>query len=384
VATPIYLDCAATTPLDPRVWEAMQRFFVDEFGNSGSRTHEWGQRARTAVEHARDQVAAVAGSSRGDVIFTSGATESNNLAIFGLVGPGSRPVHVVATAIEHPAVLEPVLELRRRGCEVTLVQPNPDGVVDAARVLDAVRPDTRLVTVMHVNNETGVIQPIAEIADGLPDRSLYFHVDAAQSFARAVDGLRHPRIDLISASAHKIRGPKGVGALISRRRSGERAPLEPLVHGGGQERGLRSGTVPVPLVVGFGIAAEAAAREATSRAAACARFGEALVEGLSPLAPLVNGDRRRAVPYIINLTIPGTAAEVAMDAWRDLVAVSNGSACTTQRQTCSHVLEAMRLPSWRSDGAIRFSWDAETPEPAWSELVVAIQRLHVHPEAAQS
>ena len=375
--TPIYLDCAATTPLDPRVREGMLPFLEEEFGNAGSRTHDWGRRARMAVEHARDRVAGVVASGRGDVIFTSGATESNNLAILGLAAGTSDRPHIISTSIEHHAVLEPLAALGRRGVNVTLVNPGPDGSLSAAEILDALRPETLLVSVMHVNNETGVIQPITEIADALRDSRTYFHVDAAQSFARLLEPLRHPRIDLISISAHKINGPKGIGALVVRRRNGERPPLEPLMFGGGQERGLRPGTMPVALTVGLGLAAELAAAEADTRAARCGAFRNALLRGLAPLEPVVNGDLRKSVPYIINLAIPGLDAEVAMDAWNDLVAIAHGAACASQSYTCSHVLNAMQLPEWRKDGALRLSWNATTSDPDWAALVDAVQPLRL-------
>jgi cysteine desulfurase len=374
--TPIYLDCAATTPLDPAVRAAMQPFLDDEFGNAGSRTHAWGQRARTAVEHARDQIAAVVSAARGDVIFTSGATESNNLAILGLAGSVDVPGHIVSSAIEHHAVLEPIAELERRGFRVTLVAPDGNGVVPVDRIMSAVRPDTLLVSLMHINNETGAIQPIEEVARELDGTTIYFHVDAAQSFGREIETLGHSRIDLISASAHKIGGPKGIGALVLRRREGVRPPLRPLMFGGGQERGLRPGTMPVALAVGFGLAAERAASEAADRRLRCVRFRESLLAGLAPLDPMVNGDPRQSAPYIINLAFPGLVAEVVIDAWQDLVAVSNGAACTTQRHTCSHVLEAMQVPAWRSDGAVRLSWSASTPEPEWQALVAAVAAIN--------
>jgi cysteine desulfurase len=383
--TPIYLDCAATTPLDPAVRAAMQPFLDDEFGNAGSRTHAWGQRARAAVEHARDQIAEVAGAARGDVIFTSGATESNNLAILGLAGSAGASGHIVSSAIEHHAVLGPIAELERRGFSVTLVPPDGNGVVAVDRIMSALRPDTLLVSLMHVNNETGAVQPIGEVARELDGTAVHFHVDAAQSFAREIETLRHPRIDMISASAHKIGGPKGIGAVFVRdRRAGARPPLRPLMVGGGQERGLRPGTMPVALAVGFGVAAERAASEAAERWVRCARFRESLLAGLAPLDPAVNGDPRQAVPYIINLAFPGMMAEVVIDAWQDLVAVSNGAACTTQQQTCSHVLDAMQVPGWRSDGAVRLSWDGSTPEPEWRALVAAVNDQRVYREPAST
>ena len=378
----IYLDCASTTPLDSRVRAEMLRYLDDDFGNAGSRTHGWGLRARAAVEHARDQVAAVVGARRGDVIFTSGATESNNLAILGLARAAPDRKHVVSTAIEHHAVLEPLAELGRRGFEITLVPPDNRGLVDPDAVAAAVRRNTVLVSIMHVNNETGVRQPVAEVADRLEQSDAYLHVDAAQSFAREIDALRHPRIDLISASAHKINGPKGIGALITRRRGQERPPLQPLMFGGGQERGLRPGTMPVALAAGFGVAAELAVAERDERWERCVAFREALLAGLAPLGGIVNGDLLQSAPYVVNLSFPGLEAEVAIDAWKDLVGVSNGAACTSQSYTCSHVLSAMRLPTWRMEGAVRFSWCAETPQPAWDALVAALQPFRSVDKAA--
>jgi cysteine desulfurase len=384
VHSPIYLDCAATTPLDDAVRAAMAPYFDAEFGNAGSRTHAWGQRARTAVEHARDQIARVAGAARGDVIFTSGATESNNLALLGLAGAGAASGHIVSTAVEHHAVLGPLEELERRGVAVTLVDPRPDGRIEADDIMAAVRPDTRLVSVMHVNNETGAIQPIERIAAALDGLPTYFHVDAAQGFGREIEALRHPRIDLISVSAHKIHGPKGIGALIVRKREGERPPLRPLMFGGGQERGLRPGTMPVALTVGFGVAAERALEERDERRALCLKFREALLAGLAPLDFVMNGDLRDTAPHIVNLSFPGLVSEVIMDAWRDLVAVSNGAACSSQRYICSHVLAAMHLPAWRTESAVRFSWCASTPQPDWAALVAAAARYRQLPQSSRS
>jgi cysteine desulfurase len=369
---PAYLDCAATTPIDPRVQAEVLRCLGGEVGNAGSRTHEFGSRARAVVEHARDQVAAVTASSRGDVIFTSGATESNNLAIFGLAAGAGNRRHVVSTAIEHAAVLEPLEELQRRGFEVTFVGPDSGGGVDAEALVAAVRDDTLLVSMMHVNNETGVILPIGDVADRLERSGVYLHVDAAQSFAREIPSLRHPRIDLISASAHKINGPMGVGALLARRRNGQRPPLQPIVFGGGQERGLRSGTMPVALIAGFGLAAELALSEADARAERCRALRRSVLEGLAPLEPSINGDPSRSVPYILNVAFPGLDSETVIEAWSGLVAISNGAACSSQRYTCSHVLSAMSVPAWQRDGALRFSWCAASTEPNWRELVSAL------------
>jgi cysteine desulfurase len=365
----VYLDCAATTPLDPRVRAEVLRYLDDDFGNAGSRTHDFGRRARTAVENARDSIAAITESTRGDVIFTSGATESNNLAILGLADSKSK--HIVTTRVEHHAVLEPIAELERRGFTVTYVDVEPGGWVSPEAVIEALQPDTALVSVMHVNNETGVQQPIAEIAEALNNHPAYFHTDAAQGFGKDIESLTHTRIDLISISGHKIHAPKGVGALIMRRRNHQRPPLKPLTHGGGQERGLRPGTLPVHLIAGLGKAAELARAEWKERAERCRGYRDCLLKGLRPLNPILHGDQSRVMPHIVNLSIPGIEAEALMDAWSELVAISDGAACTTQSHQCSHVLGAMSLPEERLAGAVRLSWCHTSPLPDLAAMVAA-------------
>jgi cysteine desulfurase len=376
---PVYLDCAATTPIDPRVLEVCVRYLREDFGNAGSRTHSHGAAARKAVELARDQVATVTGAGRGDVVFTSGATESNNLAILGLAEEGIRSgrKHLVSTAIEHRAVLEPLQTLAQRGFDLTLVKPCPGGWVDPAEVAAAVRKDTLLVSVMQVNNETGVVQPVAEIAERLAGTPVYIHTDAAQGFARDTEALLHPRLDLISISGHKICGPKGIGALIVRRRGRERAPLSPLLFGGGQERGLRPGTLPVALIAAFGAAAELWAGEAEERRQCGLEFRRRLLEGLAPLRPIVLGDQQRCLPFILNVSIPGRDSESVMDAWSDLVSVSSGAACTSQSYTCSHVLTAMGVSPEVAEGAIRFSWCHMTETPDTAAMVRSLQESPV-------
>jgi cysteine desulfurase len=381
----VYLDCAATTPIDPRVRDEVLRWLDADFGNAGSRTHEYGRVARAAVERARGRVAEVVAASRGDVVFTSGATESNNLAILGLAGHGARAGrrHVVSTRLEHHAVLEPIAELGARGFAVDLIAPDTGGGVDADAVLRAIRPDTLLVSVMHVNNETGVMQPIDALADALDGSArhddVYLHVDAAQSYGKEIAALTHPRIDLISVSGHKLCAPKGVGALIARRRGGTRPPIAPLLFGGGQERGWRPGTLPVPLIAGLGRAAELAAEEADSRRRHALAFRARLLDGLAPLAPLINGDPARSVPHIVSLSIPGVDAESAIEAWEALVAISHGAACTSQQYTCSHVLTAMGVSESRADGALRLSWCHLTDRPDLPAMVAAIGSIRRTP-----
>lgn len=375
----VYLDCAATTPLDPHVLDVCLRYLRDDFGNAGSRTHASGQTARRAVEQARDQIAAVAAANRGDVIITSGATEANNLALLGLEAHGraTNRRHLISTAIEHRAVLEPLEELARRGFSLTLLPPNPAGIVDPAALAAALRPDTLLVSVMHVNNETGAIQPLEALAETLHHHPAYFHTDASQGFAKDPAPLRHPRIDLISASAHKLCGPKGVGALIARRRGRDRAPLQPLTFGGGQERGLRPGTLPVPLIAAFGEAAARWSAHATERRVAAERFRAQLLDALAPLQPTVNGDPAQSLPFLVNLSIPGFDAETLLETWAPFVEASAGAACSAQTYTCSPVLAAMGLSGNRAAGAVRLSWCHLTPMPDTTAMIAAIKESRV-------
>ena len=372
-----YLDCNATTPIDPGVEEEFLHFVREEFGNAGSRTHEYGTRAKQAVQRARDQVAAVVKCQREEVIFTSGATESNNLAILGLRAHGEKVgrKHIVATAIEHKAVLEPLEHLAANGFEVTLVQPDTDGAVTVAAIAGALRADTLLVSVMHVNNETGVIQPIEDIAKVLGKHEAFFHVDAAQGFGKRIPELQNRRIDLISVSGHKIYAPKGIGALITRRRGYERPPLTPLVFGGGQERGLRPGTLPVPLIVALGKAAELAARDADKRNARCAAIKIEAMTAFAKVGGMVTGDAAKSVPSTLNIAVPGLDSEAVMLALKEEVAISNGSACTSQNYTASHVLTAMGLSEDRVKGALRFSWCHLTPKVDWTAVVAAIKAM---------
>ncbi|RKZ53109.1 MAG: cysteine desulfurase DndA [Candidatus Parabeggiatoa sp. nov. 3] len=372
----IYLDCNATTPMEPKVREAVWKYMTEEWGNAGSRTHEFGARAKQAVQKARDQVAEVVACSREEVIFTSGATESNNLAILGLKAYGEQQTkrHIVSTQIEHKAVLEPLAVLEKSGFEVTLVPPTTGGWVEPTDILNAVRDDTLLVSVMHVNNETGVIQPITEIAEQLAAHPAYFHVDAAQGFGKEIPTLRHPRLDLISVSSHKIYGPKGVGALIMRRREYQKPPLTPLMYGGGQERGLRPGTLPVPLIVGFGLAAKLALKHAEERAETCLDFKQTALGFLASLKPVIHGELTRSLPHVINFSIPGLDSEAAMLALKGIVAISNGAACTSSSSyRASHVLKAMELSDDDIQGALRFSWCHMTEPVDW---VTVVERLN--------
>ncbi len=366
----LYLDCNATTPLDPRVQVELLHHLNGEYGNAGS-PHEFGRRAKEAVHLARDRIGQVVGARRHEVLFTSGATESNNIAILGLAphGEATGKRHIVSTRIEHKAVLEPLEVLRRRGFEVTLIDPAPSGRVSAADVLNAIRQDTLLVSVMHVNNETGACQPIAEIAEAMGGGEPFFHVDAAQGFGKELNPLRHPRIDLISISSHKIHGPQGVGALVARRPDGNLPPLNPLMHGGGQELGLRPGTLPTSLIAAFGKAAELAAGESNPRREHCRQLRELVINSLAPLEPVYHGDRDQSLPHVLNISFPGFDADQVISALEGIAAVSDGSACTSVCATASHVLSAMGVSGEELDGAVRLSWSYLTDEADLKQAV---------------
>ena len=374
---PVYLDCNATAPLEPAVRDELTRWFEEEIGNAGSRTHDYGTHAKRSVQQAREQVASIVHSSLEEVIFTSGATESNNLAILGLAPWGSERDrrHIVSTAIEHKAVLEPLDLLKARGFSVTLVKPRKTGAVAAEDILSALRPDTVLVSVMHVNNETGARQPIEEIAQSLGDHEAYLHVDAAQGFGKEIDPLQLPRIDLISISSHKIYGPLGVGALIARRRGFRLPPLTPLTFGGGQERGLRPGTIPVPLIVGFGLAAELAGRNHEVRRARCLEIRSQALDALEPMGIRLHSAPEMTLPHVLNFSVEGVDSEAAIVALKDIAAVSNGSACTSQNYEPSHVLSAMDLSEDAVSGAVRLSWCHLTPDVDWHVLAKRIDTL---------
>ncbi len=367
---PVYLDYAATTPVDPRVAKLVMHYMTVEFGNAGSRTHVYGSQALKAVNDARKYVAAVADAAASDLIFTSGATETINMAILGLTDHGleSGKKHIVSTMIEHKATLECLVEMERHGFEVTLIRPGQDGRVDAKEVFDAVRDDTLLLSVMHVNNETGAIQPIDEIATLLEAHDVLFHTDAAQGVGKEQLMLKNKRIDMISMSGHKIGAPMGIGALILRRRKYKLPPIKPLLYGGGQERGLRGGTLPVHLIVGMGEATRLAVKEFDQRKSAAVAFRNELLAAFEGLSPDINGSEGHCVASTINLSFGNLDSEAVMLALKPYVAISNGSACTSAAYLPSHVLTAMGLPESRVRAATRWSWGSVVEWGCASEL----------------
>ncbi len=348
------MDCHSTTPVDPRVVEAMLPYFTEHFGNAASRSHSFGWKAEEAVEEARERVARLVGATAREIVWTSGATESDNLAVKGVArfhaGKGR---HLVTTAIEHKAVLDSMAAMAREGFEVTVLPVDRQGIVDPEAVRAAIRPDTVLVSVMHANNEVGTIQPVEAIGRITRERGVLFHTDAVQSLGRIPFDVESSNADLVSLSAHKMYGPKGVGALYVRRRP--RARLLPLIDGGGHERGYRSGTLNVPGIVGFGMAAEMARLEMPAEAprllALRERLRTAIQSGIDGVT--VNGSLERRLPGNLNVSFAGVEGEALMIAMRD-VAVSSGSACTSASLEPSYVLRAMGVPDDLAHSSLRF------------------------------
>lgn len=374
---PIYLDCNATTPLEPSIRDRIVHYLDLEFGNSASRTHIWGVKAKQAVQQAREQVAEVVSARVDEVIFTSGATESNNIALLGLVAQGMETgrKHLITTPIEHKAVLEPLDNLQKRGFKISYVPVDERGWVDPVELKKLLRDDTLAVSVMHVNNETGVKQPIVQIAEMLGDHPAYLHVDAAQGFGKEIDALQNKRIDLMSISGHKIFGPKGIGALVVRRRGFKRIPLQPIMYGGGHERGLRPGTLPVHLIAGFGEAASLALSSHEERTQKCIGIRRRATDALTAIGGIINGDVEQVISHVLNISFPGLDSEAALVALKDNFAISNGSACTSHSYTPSHVLEGMGLSEERIKSALRISWCHMTPEVDWDDMANRLKAL---------
>lgn len=354
---PVYLDYAATTPVDPRVAEAMLGCltFDGNFANPASRSHLYGWRAEEAVESARRQVADLIGADPREIVWTSGATESNNLALKGAAAgaPGRRGRHIVTSQIEHKAVLDVCAQLEREGCAVTYLAPGAGGLIEPAQVAAALRPDTFLVSVMHANNEIGTINDIAAIGALCRAHGALLHVDAAQSAGKiAIDTAALP-VDLLSISAHKLYGPKGIGALYVRRRPP--LGLEAQMHGGGHERGLRSGTLPTHQIVGMGAACAIAAAEMIGEGERILALRQRFWEGLRGIEGIVvNGDLERRLPGNLNVSFGGVDGEALLLALKDL-AVSTGSACTSASLEPSYVLSALGLAPALAHSALRFS-----------------------------
>lgn len=369
---PIYLDYSATTPVDPRVAEKMIPYLVEKFGNPASRSHAFGWEAEAAVEEAREEVAKLVNADPKEIIWTSGATESDNLAIKGAAhfysGKGK---HVIAVKTEHKAVLDTCRELEREGFEVTYLDVREDGLIDLDVFRAALRPDTILVSVMFVNNEIGVIQPIAEIGEICRAKGIIFHVDAAQATGKVDIDLQQLKVDLMSFSAHKTYGPKGIGALYVRRKP--RVRLEAQMHGGGHERGFRSGTLATHQIVGMGEAFRIAREEMAAESKRIRILRDRLLTGLLDIEHVhINGDLEHRIPHNLNISFAYVEGESMLMAIKDL-AVSSGSACTSASLEPSYVLRALGRDDELAHSSIRFTIGRFNTE---EEIDYAIRLLH--------
>jgi cysteine desulfurase len=382
---PVYLDNQSSTPLDPRVLEAMLPYFTERFGNPHSESHPYGRLAAEAVEEARFEVAGLIGAEPREVIFTSGATEANNLALKGVArfaraypqkGPGR--THVLALATEHKCVLESCRALEAEGFRVSFLPVEANGLLSLSRLAEAVTQETLIVSVMAAHNEIGVIAPLAEIAAICRSRGAFFHSDAAQAFGKIPIDVAALGIDLLSISGHKIYGPIGIGALYVRRRP--RVRLLPLFDGGGQERGLRSGTLPAPLCVGLGRAAQIAGAEMAPEGERVRELRERMLSGLLQRVPglELHGDRERRLPGNLNLSFPGISAPNLIEACPE-IAISTGSACTSAAVEPSYVLRALGLSEEKAGSAVRIGLGrfttAQEVDFAVEALAAAAERL---------
>lgn len=358
---PIYMDYSATTPIDPRVADAMIPFLREQFGNPASRSHAYGWSAEAAVEEARANVAALVGADPREIIWTSGATESNNLALKGAAQfYKSKGKHIITVKTEHKAVLDTVRELERVGFEATYLEPQDNGLISIEQLEAAIRPDTIIVSVMLVNNEIGVVQPIKEIGELCRKKGIIFHSDAAQATGKVEINLEELKVDLMSFSAHKTYGPKGIGALYVRRKP--RVRLEAQMHGGGHERGLRSGTLAPHQIVGMGEAFRIAKEEMDSELARIKALRDRLATGLMEIEEVyINGDMEHRVPHNLNVSFNFVEGESLIMAVKDL-AVSSGSACTSASLEPSYVLRALGRSDELAHSSIRFTIGRFTTE----------------------
>ena len=372
---PIYLDYAATTPADPRVASKMMQFLTLDgtFGNPASRSHRFGWQSEEAVDVARNQIAELVNADPREIIFTSGATESDNLAIKGAAhAHQARGKHIITSQTEHKAVLDSCQQLEREGFAVTYLTPAANGIISPDQLRAALRDDTILVTLMHVNNETGVIQDIAAFGEICREREILFHVDATQSVGKLPIDLSQLPVDLMSFSAHKLYGPKGIGALYVRRKP--RVQIAAQIHGGGHERGMRSGTLPVHQIVGMGEAYRIAAEERETEMARLQTLRDRLWQGISTLPDVtLNGDLQQSAPNILNLSFADVEGESLIMALKDL-ALSSGSACTSASLEPSYVLRALGLSEELAHSSLRFSLGRFTTEEEIDYAIALVQK----------
>jgi len=360
----VYLDYNASSPINSKVLETMVEVYRGTIGNADSRTHNHGEKAREVVEKARGQVASLLSVTPEEVFFTSGSTESNNIAIQGLTDysekTGKR--HIITSAIEHKAVLETVKAMEKKGFEVDIVNPDLSGSVNTEQIISLVREDTLLVSLMHVNNETGIIQPVSEIGSALAEKQVLFHVDATQSCGKLVNEIRNLKYNMLSFSAHKMQGPQGIGILVLRKSGYKLPPVKNIMYGGQQEHGIRPGTIPVALVAGCGCACEISEQEYEKNAKKTRTLKELVLRILneSGLEYHLNGNQDYCVNSTINVCISGVRSEALMISSKQYCSLSNGSACTSKSYAPSYVLSAMGIAEEDIECSIRISWGPDT------------------------
>ena len=379
----IYLDYNSSAPIDGRVLDVMVDVYKNIIGNADSRTHDYGEGARKIVEHARKQVASILKINKDEVIFTSGATESNNIALQGLkeYAYSTNKKHIITTSIEHKAVLETAKALQKQGFEVDYVSPDLSGRISVKDIMSKVREDTLLVSVMHVNNETGIIQPVYEIGEALQDREVLFHVDATQSFGKLVEELQKIQYNMLSMSAHKLGGPQGIGALILRKQKYKFPPVKAIMYGGQQEHGIRPGTLPVALIAGLGKACEIAEEEYKDNNRRCQAIKDKMKSMLeeSGLTYKYNGLQEYEFPTTVNVCFCGVSSEALMLSSKEFCSISNGAACNSKSYNTSYVLLAMGIPEDQIESSVRISWGYDTEmvefEKSFKNLLESARRL---------
>lgn len=373
----LYLDYNASAPLRKEVLDVMVDAYTHVIGNADSRTHSFGTTAQKFVQEKRQQIASVLNVDPTDLIFTSGSTESNNMAILGIAkwAKENGKTHIITTSMEHKAILEPLRHLEQQGFTVDYVNPGSDGRVAVEDIVSRIQDKTALVSVMYVNSETGIIQPVQELGKILESKGVYFHIDATQALGKLNNEIRHTKYDMMSMTAHKIGGPQGIGAFILKRgKDFKRPPIEPLMYGGPQERGYRPGTTPVALIAGFAEAVRLSEKEHDTMMAKCATIKENFLQAIQGMDYQINGDPKYCLPTTINISFTGLDAEAAFLCLGDDFAFSNGSACNSAGHKLSYVLEAMGLDQKRRSEAIRLSWDGSV-DVDFSKFVEIIRQI---------
>lgn len=356
----IYLDYNASAPIDLRVLECMNNVYKNSYGNADSRTHDFGENARKIVENARKSIANMIGRNVDEIFFTSGSTESNNIAILGLreYAKKTGKNHIITTSIEHKAILEAVEYLEKNGFNVDFVKPNEDGRVQVEDMISLIKENTLLVSVMHVNNETGIIQPVKEIGNILSEKEILFHIDATQSAGKMIEEIRELSYDMMSFCAHKMYGPQGVGVLILKKKRYKLPPVKAIMFGGPQEHGIRPGTIPVALIAGFGKACDIAIEEVNENYQKCNIIKSKIYKMLeeSKLEYVINGNQDYTISNTINISLLGVSSEALMLSSKKYCGISNGSACNSTEYKPSFVLKEMNIPIERIESSIRVSW----------------------------